>query len=180
MWQFLAENWFLGQYWGCEFVSVWWKEHVMGSPTIHAAIPQDLAEWVDRREELRGGVASTSRAAVTELWVLRELLAQELARVRWSLEELGLMARSTMGTIPGPGVTGGVGVMFAALFDARRAGEVADDEATTALLERLGGLSVGADAALEFAVADWWAQGLDHTAEGWASVGVRVRDGQQA
>lgn len=53
--------------------------------------------------------------------------------------------------------------------------EVADDEATTALLDKLGGLSPAADMALEYAAAGWWDRGLDHTADGWFEAGVQVR-----
>ena len=42
-------------------------------------------------------------------------------------------------------------------------------------LDRLGGLSPAADMALAYAVADWWDQGLDHTADGWSKAGVQVR-----
>ena len=53
--------------------------------------------------------------------------------------------------------------------------EVADDEATTALLDKLGGLSPAADMALEYAAAGWWDRGLDHMADGWFEAGVQVR-----
>lgn len=146
----------------------------MASPTIHAAIPEEVAEWVTRREALRGEARTLSRAAVSELRTFRDLLDAELSRTRWSLAELELLARATMGTTAGPGVSTSVGAMFGAVFDARRLGEVADDEATTALLDKLGGLGPTADMALEYAVAEWWAGEHEHTPVDWEAAGVRV------
>lgn len=146
----------------------------MARPTIHAAIPEEVAEWITRREELRGEARTLARAAVSELRTFKDLLAAELARTRWSLAELELLARSTMGTTAGPGVSTSVGAMFGAVYDARRLGDVPDDEATAALLDRLGALSPAADMALEYAVAAWWADGHALTALEWESVGVRV------
>lgn len=147
----------------------------MASPTIHAAIPEEVAEWITRREELRGEARTLARAAVSELRTFKDLLAAELARTRWSLAELELLARSTMGTTAGPGAASSPGAMFGAVFDARRLGEVADDEATTALLDKLGGLSPAEDMALEYAVAEWWAGEHEHTPIDWESVGIRVK-----
>lgn len=146
----------------------------MASPTIHAAIPEEVAEWITRREALRGEARTLSRAAVSELRTFRDLLDAELSRTRWSLAELEIIARATMGTRPGPGVPITVGAMFGAVFDARRLGDVPDDEATAALLDKLGGLSPAADMALEYAVAAWWADNHEHTALEWEAVGVRV------
>ncbi|MEH1498377.1 hypothetical protein [Cutibacterium avidum] len=146
----------------------------MARTTIHAAIQDDLAEWVTRREALRGEARTLGRAAISELRTFKDLLDAELARTRWSLAELELLARATMGTTAGPAVSTTVGAMFGAVFDARRLGDVPDDEATVALLDRLGALSPAADMALEYAVAAWWADGHEHTGLEWESVGVRV------
>ena len=147
----------------------------MASPTIHAAIPEDLAEWVTRRETLRGETRTLSRATISELRTFRDLLDAELTRHRWSLAELELLARSTMGTTAGPGAASSPGAMFGAVFDARRLGDVPDDEATAALLDKLGRLSPAADMALAYAVAAWWADRHEHTALDWESVGIRVK-----
>lgn len=152
------------------------RNRIMARPTIHAAIPEEVAEWITRREELRGEAKTLSRAAVSELQTFHDIMTAELTRHRWSLDELHLMARATMGTPPGPGVPTTVGALFAAVYDARRLGEVADDEATTALLDKLGGLSPAADMALEYAVAEWWAGEHEHTPIDWESVGIRVAD----
>lgn len=146
----------------------------MASPTIHAAIPRDLAEWITRREELRGEARTLSRATISEVRTFRDLLDVELARTRWSLAELELLARSTMGTTAGPGAASSPGAMFAAVYDARRLGDVPDDEVTAALLDKLGGLSPAADMALEYAVAEWWAGEHEHTPVDWEAAGVRV------
>ena len=146
----------------------------MARPVIHAAIPEEVADWIIRREELRQGIRPLSRAAMAELSVFHDIMAAELTRNRWSLDELEIIARSTMGTPPGPGVPTTVGAMFAAVYDARRLGEVADDETTAALLDKLGELSPAADIALAYAVADWKDQGLNHTAADWATVGIFI------
>lgn len=146
----------------------------MASPTIHAAIPRDLAEWITRREALRGEARTLSRATISEVRTFRDLLDVELARTRWSLAELELLARSTMGTTAGPGAASSPGAMFAAVYDARRLGDVPDDETTAALLDKLGGLSPAADMALEYAVAEWWAGEHEHTPVDWEAAGVRV------
>ncbi len=147
----------------------------MASPTIHAAIPEEVAEWVTRREALRGEARTLSRAAASELWRFKAVLDAELAWRSWSLDELHLMARATMGTPPSPGASGSPGEMFLAVFESRRLGDVPDDEATAALLDRLGGLSPAADMALTFAVAEWWAGQHEHAALDWESVGIRVK-----
>ena len=150
----------------------------MARPVIHAAVPEEVADWITRREELRQGDQPLSRAAVAELQIFHDITVAELARHRWSLAELEIIARSTKATPPalglGSGVSVTVGAMFAAVYDARRLGEVADDEATTALLDKLGELSPAADIALAYAVADWKDQGLNHTAADWATVGIFV------
>ena len=146
----------------------------MARPVIHAAIPEELADWITRREELRQGPQPLSRASVSELQTFHDIMTAELTRHRWSLAELEIIARSTMGTPPGPGVPTTVGAMFAAVYDARRLGEVADDEATAALLDKLGDLSPASDVALEYAVAAWWSDDHQNTAADWATVGIIV------
>lgn len=148
----------------------------MARPVIHAAIPEELADWIIRREELRQGPQPLSRASVSELQTFHDIMTAELTRNRWSLAELEIIARSTMGTPPGPGVPTTVGAMFAAVYDARRLGEVADDEATAALLDKLGDLSPAGDVALEYAVAAWWSDDHQNTAAYWATVGIIVNN----
>ena len=146
----------------------------MARNPIHAAIQDDLVEWITRREALRGEARTLGRATISEVRTFKDLLDAELSRTRWSLAELELLARSTMGTTAGPGVSTSVGAMFGAVFDARRLGDVPDDEATAALLDKLGGLGPTADMALEYAVAAWWGDDHGHTALEWEAVGVRV------
>lgn len=146
----------------------------MARNTIHAAIQDDLVEWVTRREDLRGEARTLGRATISEVRTFKDLLDAELARTRWSLAELEVLARATMGTTAGPGAASSPGVMFGAVFDARRLGDVPDDEATAALLDKLGELGPTADMALECAVAEWWRDDHEHTALEWEAVGVRV------
>lgn len=146
----------------------------MASPIIHAAVPAELADWISRRDQLRGQTRPLAKAAISELWALREITSAELARTRWSLSELQLLAQATMDAPAGPGVASTVGAMFGAVFDARRAGDIPDDDITAALLDKLASLGPAADMAVEYAVATWWDEHRDHTVTGWAEVGVRV------
>ena len=117
---------------------------------------------------------------MAELQTFYHIMTAELVRRRWSLVELKIIARSMKVTPPalglGSGVSVIVGTMFAAVYDARRLGEVVDDETTAALLDKLGELSPAADMALAYAVADWKDQGLNHTTADWARVGIMVQD----
>ncbi|EGY77987.1 hypothetical protein [Cutibacterium avidum] len=146
----------------------------MARTTIHAAIQDDLVEWVTRREALRGEARTLGRAAISELRTFKDLLDAELARTRWSLAELEVLARSTMGTSPRPATASSPGAMFGAVHEARRLGDVPDDETTAVLLGKLADLGPTADMALEYAAAAWWADHHEHTALDWESVGVRV------
>ena len=152
----------------------------MARPIIHAAVPEEVADWIIHREELRQGDRPLSRAAMAELQIFHDIMTAEIIRHRWSLAELKIIARSTKATPPALGLGSGVsiivGTMFAEVYDARRLGEVADDETTAALLDKLGELSPATDMALAYAVADWKDQGLDHTAADWARVGIVVDD----
>ena len=151
----------------------------MARPVIHAAVPEEVADWITRREELRQGDQPLSRAAVAELQIFHVIMTAELVRHYWSLDELKIIARSVKATLPALGLGSGVSVIvdtmiFVAVYDARRLGEVADDETTAALLNKLGELSPASDMALAYAVADWKDQGLNHTAADWARVGIFV------
>ena len=150
----------------------------MARPTIHAAIPEEVANWIIHREKLRQSNRPLSRAAMAELQIFHDIMTAELVRHHWSLDELKIIARSMKATTPPLGLGSGVQVIvdtiFVAVYDARRLGEVADDETTAALLDKLGELSPAADMALAYAVADWKDQGLDHTAADWARVGIFV------
>lgn len=150
----------------------------MASPTIHAAVPADLADWVAGRSALRCEPTRLARSVMSELWMWQTVQQVELARQTWTLDELHLIAAAVMGTMPTTAIPATMGHMAAALYDARRVGDIADDETAAAVLERLAGLSVAADVALEYAVARWWADDLPHSVDGWAEVGVHVTDGR--
>ena len=149
----------------------------MARPTIHAAIPEEVANWIIHREELRQSNRPLSRAAMAELQTFHDIMTAELARNCWSIAELKIIARSTETTTRGLGVPPTtVGLIFGAVYDARRRGEVAADETTAALLDKLGEPFPAADMALAYAVADWKDQGLNHTTADWARVGIMVQD----
>ena len=148
----------------------------MARPTIHAAIPEEVANWIIHREELRQSNRPLSRAAMAELQIFHDIMTEEIIHHHWSLDELEIIARSMKTTTPPPrpGVQVVVSAVSVAVYNARRLKEVADDETTAELLEKLVWLSPASDMALAYAVADWRDQGLNHTAADWATVGIFV------
>lgn len=115
---------------------------------------------------------------MAELQIFHDIMTAEIIYHHWSLAELEIIARSMKTTTPPPrsGVQVIVGTVSVAVYNARRLKEVADDETTAALLDKLGELSPASDMALAYAVADWRDQGLNHTAADWARVGIVVDD----
>ena len=150
----------------------------MARPIIHAAVPEEVADWIIHREELRQGNRSLSRAAMAELQTFHYIMTAEIIHHHWSLAELEIIVRSMKIAPPAPrsDVPVIVGTVSAAVYNARRLKEVADDETTAALLDKLAWLSPASDTALTYAVADWRYQGLNHTAADWARVGIMVQD----
>lgn len=153
----------------------------MVSPEMRGRIAPEIAAWLKGMAALRCDTRADSDRprelagiAVSELWRWRTVQEIELARQRWTLDELEVIAAATQGTPASMSVPTTMGHMAAAVFDARRLGEVDDDEATMAVIDRLAGLSAAGDIALELAVARWWADRLPHTVDGWAHVGVAV------
>ena len=143
----------------------------------------DLTAWLADRDTRAMGAGSKARAR-TELQLWRAVLTEELARMTWTLPELAVIAQTLNGTILPDGVGHGGNLLAWEVADA-----VAPDPGpqliptdwgvdTGALVERLEGLGLAADLALMDAVSRWWADGdREHTAEGWARVGVRVVEG---
>ena len=150
----------------------------MARPIIHAAVPGEVADWIIHREELRQGDRPLSRAAMAELQIFHDIMTEEITHHHWSLAELEIIARSMKITPPPPrrGVQVVVSTVSVAVYNARRLKEVADDETTAELLEKLGWLSPASDMALAYAVVDWRDQGLNHTAADWARVGIIVKN----
>ena len=150
----------------------------MARPIIHAAVPEEVADWIIHREELRQGDRPLSRAAMAELQIFHDIMTEEIIHHYWSLAELEIIARSMKTTTPPPrrGVDVVVSTVSVAVYNARRLKEVADDETTAELLEKLVWLSPASDMALAYAVADWRDRGLNHTAADWARVGIMVQD----
>ncbi|HET9657319.1 MAG TPA: hypothetical protein VFP72_18345 [Kineosporiaceae bacterium] len=158
-----------------------------GSPLIGVRVANGdpLRQWLTDRQQrmMAPGLATQLRA---EAVMLRDLLAAELRRQRWTLAELGLLADVMNGDILTSSVyTGGVSMITANLVDAT-SGLEAEYEAQhgvhpARVVEKLQTLGPAADAALRDALSRWWAtqdEGPDaHTVEGWARVGVRVVEG---
>lgn len=148
----------------------------MGNPIIHVAIPAVLAEWLSGRDRLRGEENSLARSVISELWRFYDLTISELTRTRFSLSDLAVVSRSMSGAPAPSKPVPTVGAVYGAVFNARRCGDIPDDDATADLLDRLSRLSLTADMALAYAVALWWDGGYEHTLSGWRAVGVIARD----
>lgn len=132
-------------------------------------------EWLEGRAERAMRPEGLSARTRIELQLWQTALRAELARLRWTLSELGMIADICNGTV----VPDALGRLVAAeVGDAIGAdpGIWGDKWGTDedALLARLLQLGPTADHALMDAVAAWWATRADHTVDGWASVGVRV------
>lgn len=148
----------------------------MANPIIHVAIPAVLAEWIEARTRLRGEENPLARSVISELWRFYDLTISELAWTRWTLSDLRIISKAMSGAGAPSKAAPPVGAVYGAVFNARRAGDIADDAAVTDLLDRLSGLSPTADMALAYAVALWWDRGYDHTLCGWRCAGVIARD----
>lgn len=143
----------------------------------------DLTAWLADRDTRAMGAGPKARAR-TELGLWRGVLAEELARMSWTLPELAVIAQTLSGTILPDGVGHAGNLLAWEVADAVAPGPgpqlIPTDWGvdTGALVARLEGLGPAADLALMDAVSRWWADdGREHTAGGWAAVGVRVVEG---
>lgn len=137
-----------------------------------------LASWLEGRASRamtgRGGLSGRAR---TELGLWRDVLIAELARQSWTLGELGMIADVLNGTVT-PDVISRPGMVAVEVMDATadRTGTFGAswgvDEAD--LIRHLRDLGPAADIALADAVARWWTGHHEHTADGWAAVGLVV------
>lgn len=154
----------------------------MATDPTRLRLTDEQAEWLIDRAERTNAPGSTGQRLKTELDLWRHTLAAELRRQRWSLGELGLLADVLNGSLLADAVPGNLGLVAVEVMDARVGVEGVygdkwgvDEMALVDVLLRLG---PAADIALMDAVSRWWAMDAEHTAQGWASVGVTVRSVQ--
>ena len=148
----------------------------MAKDGISFAGNPDLIEWLEGRRDRNRTQESAGMRAKTELGLWRAVLRVELQRQHWTLAEMGLLADVHNGAI----ISDGVGVIAMGVIDSLHEypgsygekHEVDED----AIKEKVLDLGPAADIALADAIARWWATNADHTPEGWASVGIYVRD----
>ncbi len=130
----------------------------------------DMAAWMARRGADVAAPPSLSARTRTEMDLWRQAQRIDLARTGWTLAELGIIADATqagmtadtVSQLPGGDIT-------IALQDV-----TPDSTALQSARDKAGDLSASATLALEHAVAQWWMLGLNHTAEAWRSLGIRV------
>ena len=144
----------------------------MSNPKIQVAVPEQLARKIESRHELRHDVGPLSRLCITDLWTWQSVLDAELRQHEWSLDDLAVIADALNGAIPDVAVPRTLGAAFQAVWDSM---DAAGRDRVRPQLDRLGGLGPAADMALCDAVAAWLAAGSEHSVDGWAAHGVRVR-----
>lgn len=131
----------------------------------------EMKAWIAEQGKIRGKKQSVGLAANDSLNLLRALLAAELSRQTWSLEDLAILDRATRTVRPDTAAAAG--------FPGQTWGAVRDhadrtDPQVSALLDQLDHLGPTADKALLHAVTTHRDRDLADDAQGWAEVGVTV------
>ena len=152
----------------------------MAKDGISFAGNPDLIEWLEGRRDRSRTQESAGMRAKTELSLWRAVLKVELQRQHWTLAEMGLLADIHNGAIISDGVRLGFGMIAMGVIDSLHEypgsyGEKHKVDEDT-IKKKVLDLGPAADNALADAIARWWATNADHTPEGWASVGIYVRD----
>ncbi|ANH49889.1 hypothetical protein BI041_gp26 [Propionibacterium phage PFR2] len=130
----------------------------------------DMAAWMTRRGADVAAPPSLSARTRTEMDLWREAQRIDLARTGWTLVELGILAAAmqagmtsdTVSQLPGGDIT-------IALQEF-----TSDSADLLSARDKASRLSACATIAMEHAVTQWWDLGLDHTAEAWRGLGIRV------
>ncbi|GAA2179930.1 hypothetical protein GCM10009785_08720 [Brooklawnia cerclae] len=156
-------------------------EPLTDADVAHVRLSDDLRSWLLHRAELHAAPPRYATRVRTELVLWRAVLAAELARVRLTLPEIGLIADVCNGTMADDAIGTTIGTVATQIIDATYTDPgiwgTKWDVDESGLRDKLAALGPAADIALADAVADWWERGLDHTVEGWANVGLRVTEG---
>ena len=155
---------------------------VAASPSLSARTRIEMGLW---REAQRIDLARTGWT-LAELGIIADVMQAgmaadavsqmqriDLARTGWKLVDMGIIAGYTQA-----GVTSDMvsqlpgGAVTIALHDVTPDG--ADRAALLSARDKASRLSACATLAMEHSVTQWWLLGLDHTAEAWRSLGIRV------
>jgi hypothetical protein len=152
----------------------------MAKDGISFAGNPDLIEWLEGRGDRSRTQESAGMRAKTELGLWRAVLKVELQRQHWTLAEMGLLADVHNGAMIYDGVGIHTGMIAMGVIDSLHEypgsyGEKHEVDEDT-IKKKVLDLGPAADNALVDAIARWWATNADHTPEGWASVGIYVRD----
>lgn len=148
---------------------------------VKVRVPADLVDWLKGRAARTMTQEPIGPRARTELVLWRGHLAAELARLRLTLAELGCLADILNGTIADDSIAvGRVSALAAEVIDGLRGDPGAygdkwgiDERALEDLALNLGPTATHA---LRDAIARWWETHAEHTPDGWASVGITVKD----
>lgn len=160
----------------------------MADNRIQTRVSERLVEWLLDRANRLGSGGSIHMQAGHDLDMLRALLARELGRIRLTVNEANCVADILNGTMLSagemaafPAVATDVAEAFQLAREEAFPGEVSYGEKwgidEDRLVSYLRALGASADHALADAISRWWAAD-DHagTVEGWARVGLRVRE----
>jgi hypothetical protein len=143
-------------------------------------VDDDLAGWITDRAERAMRMESLGVHIRTEVQKWRTIVGAELRHLRFTIGEIGLIADVFGGSLITDAISSRPPMAAIEVMDARDGmeGSYGDkwgvDE--MALVEKLLGLGPAADHALIDAVSRWWAADGEHTAAGWAAVGLTIRD----
>lgn len=148
---------------------------------VRVKVPADLAAWLTGRATRTMTQEPIGPRARTELLLWRGHLAAELARLRFTLAEVGCLADLLNGTIIDDSIAvGRVSALAAEVIDGLRGDPGVYGEKwgvdERALEDRVLDLGPTATHALRDAIARWWDTDAENTVEGWASVGITARD----
>ncbi len=131
----------------------------------------EMRAWIANQAKVRGKTQSAGLAANDSLMLLRALLTAELARQRWSLDDLAVITQATREVRPNiavdPNLPGQVWGALHTYCDTT-------DPAVVAVMDRLDRLGPVGDKALLHAVTEHRDRKLDDDAEGWSEVGITV------
>lgn len=142
-----------------------------------AQVPPDLVDWLESRAARAMTGESVPLRLVSEVRLLRGLLASELNRVPLTVPEASCLADVVGGDMMQPGWGS---ILLAEVWDAFAAAPGVSSYSAKwgvsqdALIARLRGIGPTADLALRDALSAWWAADGEPTAAGFTAAGLRI------
>lgn len=142
----------------------------------------DMSEWLEGRASRSAQPGGLSARTRTEMRLWRSCIHHELLRLRFSLNDLAIIASALNGTIIPDAVSKTVPIVAAKVIEHLRVSaegrpvQMHSGDDHQGLVTYLLSLGPTADHALGDAITRWQQNDHDHTPDGWAAVGITVRD----